>query len=111
MPYGINDWINIGDSVFTYPQPWWFEGKGFLHTYTRHTAGRELYVRSSRDGVTWNAEKKLAGMQGHYQTSHQVGAYALLAHAHRYLAGVLSGGAEISVTCKRRLSWAEPDST
>jgi len=73
VPHGINDWINLGDSQFTYPQPWWFPGKGFLHTYTRYSAGRELYFRTSRNGTTWNTEKKLAGLQGHYQTSAQVG--------------------------------------
>lgn len=52
VPYEIDKWLNLGDSEFTYPQPWWFEGKGFLHTYTRYTPGRELYYRTSRDG-TW----------------------------------------------------------
>lgn len=73
VPYGINDWINLGDSEFTYPQPWWFEGKGFFHTYTRYTKGRELYFRTSRKGTDWSTEKKLAGIGGHYQTSEQVG--------------------------------------
>jgi len=73
VPYEINEWLNLGDSEFTYPQPWHFEGKGFLHTYTRYTPGRELYFRTSLDGITWDAEKKLAGLEGHYQTSAQVG--------------------------------------
>jgi hypothetical protein len=73
VPYGINKWINLGDSEFTYPQPWWIDGKGFFHTYTRYTAGRELYCRTSRDGNAWSAGKKLAGIGGHYQTSGQVG--------------------------------------
>jgi hypothetical protein len=73
VPFGINDWVTLGDSEFTYPQPWWFKDKGFLHAYTRYTNGRELYCRSSRNGTAWNAEKKLAGIGGHYQTSSQVG--------------------------------------
>ena len=73
VPYEIGEWINLGDSEFTYPQPWWFEGRGFLHTYTRYTPGRELYFRTSRDGIVWDAERKLAGIEGHYQTSEQVG--------------------------------------
>ena len=73
VPYGIRDWIVIGDSEFTYPQPWWFDGKGFFHTYTRYTAGRELYFQTSRNGTAWSAERKLAGIGGHYQTSDQVG--------------------------------------
>jgi len=73
VPHEINQWINLGDSEFTYPQPWWVEGKGFFHTYTRYTAGRELYFRTSRDGMEWGAERKIAGIGGHYQTSSQVG--------------------------------------
>jgi len=72
-PYEINAWINLGDSEFTYPQPWHFKDKGFLHTYTRYTRGRELYCRTSSDGIKWNPEKKLAGLEGHYQTSAQIG--------------------------------------
>ncbi len=72
VPYGINDWERLPDWEFTYPQPWWFEDKGFFFTYTRYTAGRELYWRVSRDGRTWGPEQKLAGLQGHYQTSEQV---------------------------------------
>ena len=73
VPYEINEWLNLGDSEFTYPQPWYFADKGFLHTYTRYTPGRELYYRTSRDGIVWDAEKKLAGLEGHYQTSAQIG--------------------------------------
>jgi hypothetical protein len=73
VPCEIGEWINLGDSEFTYPQPWWFESRGFLHTYTRYTPGRELYFRTSRDGIVWDAERKLAGIEGHYQTSEQVG--------------------------------------
>jgi hypothetical protein len=79
VPYEISDWTNLGDSEFTYPQPWWFEGKGFLHTYTRYTPGRELYYRTSRDGMHWSPEKKLAGLEGHYQTSEQVGSRLITA--------------------------------
>ena len=72
-PNEINEWLNLGDSEFTYPQPWWFPGKGFLHTYTRYTPGRELFYRTSSDGITWDTERKLAGLEGHYQTSAQIG--------------------------------------
>jgi hypothetical protein len=73
LPHEINQWLNLGDSEFTYPQPWYFKRKGFLHSYTRYTPGRELYYRRSRDGSVWTTEKKLAGLGGHYQTSAQAG--------------------------------------
>lgn len=73
LPYEIDEWLNMGDSEFTYPQLWHFKGRGFLHTYTRYTPGRQLFFRTSPDGVTWSPERKLAGIEGHYQTSAQVG--------------------------------------
>ena len=79
FPHQINEWLDLGDSPFTYPQPWWVEGKGFFHTYTRYTPGRELYFRTSPDGVTWSSEKKIAGIEGHYQTSELVGGRILTA--------------------------------
>ena len=69
QPYGIDAWERMPDREFTYPQPWHFEGKGFFHTYTRYTKGRELYFNTSADGRNWDTEKKLAGFGGHYQTS------------------------------------------
>lgn len=72
-PYSIDEWVRFPDWEFTYPQPWWFEGRGFLFTYTRYVPGRELFYRTSRDGFTWDDERKLAGLEGHYQTTDQVG--------------------------------------
>lgn len=72
-PYSINDWEKRFGGDFAYPQPWWINGKGFVHLYTRYTAGRELYVRNSVDGGTWGTERKLAGFGGHYLVSEAVG--------------------------------------
>ena len=78
-PHTIDDWERLPDSEFTYPQPWHFEGKGFFHTYTRYTRGRELYFRTSKDGREWSKETKLAGIGGHYQTSEKSGERILTA--------------------------------
>jgi hypothetical protein len=53
----------------TYPQPWWIPGKGFLYLFTKYTKGRELYWKTSADGINWTADQKLSGMGGHYQVS------------------------------------------
>jgi hypothetical protein len=60
-PHRIDDRERLPDPEFTYPQPWWFEGRGIFHTDTRYSAGRELYWHTSSDGREWNTEKKLAG--------------------------------------------------
>jgi hypothetical protein len=53
----------------TYPQPWHVPGKGFLHLFTKYTRGRELYWETSKDGIMWSEDRKLAGIEGHYQVS------------------------------------------
>ena len=51
---------------FTYPQPRWFAGQGFLLLFTKYTNGRELYCSTSSDGRTWTPDRKFAGMGGVY---------------------------------------------
>ncbi len=68
-PYAIDAFDHIKTAEMTYPQPWWFSGKGFFYLFTKYTNGRELYWSASPDGLTWQADQKLAGMGGHYQVS------------------------------------------
>lgn len=72
-PYGTDAFERVHQGEFTYPQPWWVEGRGFFHLLTKYTNGRELYFETSEDGRTWSAPVKLAGMGGHYQVSMQSG--------------------------------------
>jgi len=68
-PFGIDGFEKIKEAEMTYPQPWWFKGKGFLYLFTKYTKGRELYYSSSVDGRSWTPDKKMVGMGGHYQVS------------------------------------------
>jgi len=68
-PYSVEAFEKITEEEMTYPQPWWVEGRGFIHMFTRYTAGRELYWNTSPDGRNWTAPRKLAGMGGHYEIS------------------------------------------
>ena len=49
MPYCIDHFEKKYQSVITYPQPWYIEGKGFIHLFTKYTAertfGRETGLR------------------------------------------------------------------
>ena len=76
-PYSIDSFEKVHETVMTYPQPWWIEGQGFIHLFTKYTApgtrGRELYWSTSPDGVHWQPDQKLAGIEGHYQISNQRG--------------------------------------
>lgn len=72
-PYSIDRFEKIHETVMTYPQPWRIGDKGFLHLFTKYTApetrGRELYWSVSADGKNWTPDRKLAGIEGHYQIS------------------------------------------
>lgn len=72
-PYSIDDFELVREGEFTYPQPRWIEGQGFLFLFTKYTKGRELYYATSADGRVWSPDTKFAGMGGHYQTSQQIG--------------------------------------
>lgn len=72
-PFSVDRFERVYEGEFTYPQPWWIEGEGFLHLHTMYTGLRELYWSYSSDGTRWSAPCKLAGMEGHYQTSRQQG--------------------------------------
>ena len=68
-PFSVEAFERIAEEEMTYPQPWWIEGRGFLHLFTKYTGVRELYWNTSRDGRNWTSHRKLAGMGGHYQIS------------------------------------------
>ena len=68
-PYSIEGFEQIMQREFTYPQPWYFEGHGFVFLFTKYTGGRESYVSTSPDGINWTEDTKIAGFGGHYQVS------------------------------------------
>ncbi|HWV32568.1 MAG TPA: BNR-4 repeat-containing protein [Dyadobacter sp.] len=80
LPYSTAGFDQITEEEMTYPQPKYVPGKGFLHLFTKYTGVRELYFETSKDGVSWTEDVKLAGMKrpedknsGHYQISGQHG--------------------------------------
>jgi hypothetical protein len=72
-PYRIDSFERLYEGEFTYPQPFWIKGQGFLHLHTKYTRGRELYFSTGSDGRNWSEAVKLAGMGGHYQISNAHG--------------------------------------
>lgn len=69
QPHDCSRFEQVRKDELTYPQPWFLEGRGFLHLFTKYTRGRELYFETSTDGSRWNPAQKLAGIGGHYQVS------------------------------------------
>lgn len=76
LPYDIGSFEHVAEREFTYPQPWWIDGKGFAFLFTKYRGGRRelFWSASDADGGNWSEDRKLAGMGGHYQISnHQHG--------------------------------------
>ena len=69
QPYSIDGFTQISQGEMTYPQPWSVPEKGFFYLFTKYTKGRELYWKTSQDGINWSTDQQLAGMGGHYQLS------------------------------------------
>lgn len=69
-PYSIDEFELIKEVNFSYLQPWYFAGKGFLLLHTIYSPGRNLFWMHSPDGVTWTERQPLARFgEGHYSTS------------------------------------------
>jgi hypothetical protein len=68
-PYSVEAFEEIASREQTYSQIWHVPQRGFFHLLTKYTRGRELYWETSEDGRQWSEMRKLAGFDGHYQTS------------------------------------------
>ena len=69
QPYSIDAFDRVEEGEFTYPQPWHFPGRGFVFLFTKYLGGRQLFWRTSPDGVRWSPDRCLAAFGGHYQVS------------------------------------------
>ncbi len=68
-PYSVDSFQLVQRTEFTYPQPWFLEGIGFIFLHTKYIQGRQLHWKTSPDGVNWTEARKLAAFGGHYQIS------------------------------------------
>jgi hypothetical protein len=74
-PYAIDAFERTRTTNFSYPQPWFIPGRGFLFLHTRYVSGRRLlHMMTSPDGRQWTPPQLLAAMaNGHYQVSWRFG--------------------------------------
>lgn len=68
-PYDIDAFECVWTGNFSYPEPFYFPGKGFLFMHTVYVKGhRTNCFMRSKDGISWTAPQTLAHFeQGHYQ--------------------------------------------
>jgi hypothetical protein len=70
-PYDIDQFQLVWSGNFSYPQPMYYPGHGFLFIHTWYVAGRGNYLMTSNpDGTVWTPRRELAYFEeGHYQIS------------------------------------------
>lgn len=69
-PFDIDEFELVETTNFSYSQPWYLPGRGFLVLHTRYSPGRDLFWMTSRDGRDWDEPRPLARVaMGHYQIS------------------------------------------
>ncbi len=54
-PFSIDRFRVVSKTNFSYPQPWYIPGKGFLFLHTRYHQGRGLYWMTSRGNLVCSA--------------------------------------------------------
>ena len=81
-PWSIDEFERIMVTNFSYTQPWYVPGEGFLFLHTRYGGGKSLGINATRclfsmdsaDGVKWSEPRMLAGIvEGDYQISWRSG--------------------------------------
>ena len=82
-PYTIDEFERVWQTNFSYTQPWYLPGQGFLFLHTRYNGGKSfgsnaircLFWMTSPDGRQWSDPQMLAGIEmGDYQISWRDGA-------------------------------------
>ena len=73
-PYSVDEFERVLTTNFSYTQPYYIPGEGFLFLHTKYAGGRCLYQMSSPDGRTWTEPQRVAKIEmGHYQISWPAG--------------------------------------
>lgn len=70
QPWSVAEFDRVLESNFSYSQPWFLPGTGFLFLHTRYSKGRNLFWMTSPDGRDWSKPQLLVRIEmGDYQIS------------------------------------------
>ncbi len=91
-PYSIDEFEQVTRTNFSYSEPWYIPGEGFLFLHTRYKEGRrQLNWMASKDGREWSAPSLLAAVEmGHYQISNRHGGRVCTAFNYHPMKGGLN---------------------
>jgi hypothetical protein len=68
-PYSVDRFELVLETNFSYPQPYFLPGKGFLMLHTKYKGGhRRLFWMTSPDGRTWTEPEMLAYVEMGHET-------------------------------------------
>ncbi|MFO7936859.1 MAG: BNR-4 repeat-containing protein [Kiritimatiellia bacterium] len=70
-PYDIDKFQLMWQGNYSYPQPMYYSGRGFMLMHTWYQPGRGMFLMTSNpDGTEWSSRKKISYIErGHYQVS------------------------------------------
>lgn len=69
-PFSVDEFEAVVVTNFSYCQPWYLPGRGFVALHTRYSPGRFLFSMRSDDGRQWGEPRLISKVaQGHYQIS------------------------------------------
>jgi hypothetical protein len=103
-PWSIDEFDRILVTNFSYTQPWYVPGEGFLFLHTRYGGGKSLgivaarclFFMTSKDGQKWDEPQMLAGIeQGDYQVSWREGSRVATAFDYHPAVGGLNARANV----------------
>jgi putative BNR repeat neuraminidase len=73
-PYDIEEFELVWTGNFSYPQPWFIPGRGFLFLHTYYKGGRGLNTWTSTNGADWTERTLVSHIEmGQYQVSFPCG--------------------------------------
>ena len=73
-PYAVDAFERVMTTNFSYPQPHYIPGHGFLFLHTKYIGGRANFQMTSPDGIEWTEPKLCVKIEmGHYQISERFG--------------------------------------
>lgn len=73
-PYDIDEFELVWTGNYSYPQPWFMPGKGFLFLHTYYKRGRGLNTWTSPNGADWTERTLISHIEmGQYQISFPCG--------------------------------------
>lgn len=63
-PWSTEKFEEVMIKEMSFPQPWWFQERGFRLLFSKYRKGLDLYISESADGLEWSGDRALVSMGG-----------------------------------------------